>query len=538
MKRLTIPTLTDSQKILVAMAVIPALTVYWFGQITFFIDSHTYALNGYYLFDPMNGCNYYWRTFGYPLALALTGVRWLGSFEGILLLQALAAMVMPWMLYRMLRLLSESFAFWATLLLSVSLLPNLFQDTIYPDQLQVCLGFIVSYYAVRAVLHPSLAAFRRVMIWIGIIMFFRPTLLAFYGVLPLLCWYSARHAKRQDGAVRPYLQMLAIGTLCIATAQMGHAMLNAQVFQRCAEENKGAIPDQYSMLGKQLFVNAYLYSYGIDDIFSAQTGAATGELAEGIYDFMHSDGMLARIREQQHLPKLRELQESGQKKGLADYVLTHPHHDYFWLIYFTPVADSIFRDASLEMYWSHPTIIARVLWFSWNGFTYGEQGLLQDGADLRYLYLVPNFSPAWIILDPNYKILPPALADELRGHLQYRYISQETSDLINVWWTALFAWIAQLVMWLAAIGVFLLPLLYAMPKARREFAVSAPMLAVCEGLLWLHVLPLMLMTIPMVRYQSEAVITAVPAAAVTAWVLWCLFSPLPKPCVDKTFPPP
>lgn len=531
-----IPVLTRQQKILLVAAVVPALVVYWCGQITFFIDSHTYALNGYHLFDPLSGCDYYWRTFGYPLALALTGLNPLKSFEGILLLQMGAAVVMPWMLYRTLYVLSPRWAFVATLLLVASLLPYLFQQTIYPDQLQACLGFVVTYHAVRVMLKPCVRSFAWLCLWCGVIMLFRPTLLAAYVVLPLALWVCLRTVRLRGEAAQPFKSIFMLATLVILAVQVGHAQLNKAVFEQCLERDRAAIPDQYSMLGKQLFVNAYLYSYGIPDVFSSDTGPAAAELGEAVHDFMQTDAMRERVEVQRHLPKLHELaQSSPDPSKLGDYVLSHPHHDYFWLIYFTPVPDSLFLRASLEMYWAHPQILTRLLWISWHGFTFGEAGLLQDGVDMRYIYLVPNFSPAWIILDKNYEILPPRLADELRGHLDYRYITPPISQQINENWSQWFALVAQVVMQLATIGVVLLPLLCATAKARREFYLEIRVLAACELLALIQILPLMLMTIPMFRYQAEAVLVAIPSAAAVAWILWKLFIPkwLAAPSVDN-----
>lgn len=511
------------EKIVASVAAVLAVVVYYFGQMTFYIDSHTYVMNGYHLLEPMQACHYYWRSIGYPAALYFTGLKWFESFEGILLLQMLAAIAMPWMVYRMLSQLSPRFAFFAALAMCASLLPNLLQNTIYQDQMQTMLGLAVCYYASQLVLGtPQPRSFAKLMVACGLLGLFRPSLLVMYAVPPAFYLYC-RYVMPEDA--KRLTRVLLFGLAGFAVLHMGHASLYTHVYNQCVAIGKGGVEDHYRRFGKQIFQNSYMYSYDLPNVFSQATGPASMEIYEKVTEYMQTPAMQERLITQQHLPKLRELNDLRMPTSqLGDYILSHPHYDYYWLVFFAPVDDATFARATWEIYWRFPQIAARILWIGWNGLLFGESALQNDHIDMRYLYLVPNFQPAWIILDKNYDLIPPLLADELRGHLHYRYITEDMSKVINAGWSSVFKLVTLVVFGLISYGALLTAVLWFQESFRRKYGRELKFFISCTGLMLMQVLPLVMLVQPQFRYHAESTLLAIPAAAVAAWLGWRIFT--------------
>ena len=244
-----------------------------------------------------------WRPPGYPILLILSGYLISHSFSGIIILQALAAAMIPVMGYLILRPVNVTIAAITGLCLAASLIPFCFVTVIYPDQLYISGLVAVTLLTVRCVLQPT-----------------RGAIYAFAGLCLGLVWLRPAGAIVAGTAfVMIGLQRRLLPHLIIA------AVLAIAAQQSVARWQFSLQPIHQPMLGKQLFWNAYLHSGGMN--LSANAGR---ELRRQMINFLSvpSNVESTYTGADHYLKHYRELRSryADNPERMVDGMLAEPDH--------------------------------------------------------------------------------------------------------------------------------------------------------------------------------------------------------------------
>ena len=141
----------------------------------------------------LSGPTLSYRTFGYPLILIIGLYPFTGSLIGTVILQYLMAAVLPCIFYRILAISSEKIAFYASLLMIISLAPYNYASLIYPDQTQLFLLACFAYAVITFRLHPTRKSAFFSLFTYGCISAFRPT----FSII-LLVYIFVLYTLRKD----------------------------------------------------------------------------------------------------------------------------------------------------------------------------------------------------------------------------------------------------------------------------------------------------------------------------------------------------
>ena len=117
------------------------IVIVWFAtqHIGYNSDSYTYLVLSKYLIgnaapNSVSSMLLFIRTPGYPLLMILGGVPFFNSFIGLLILQAIMAIIIPILIYRTLLLIKPRIAFLGAMLSIVSMYPYVYSKVIMTEQ--------------------------------------------------------------------------------------------------------------------------------------------------------------------------------------------------------------------------------------------------------------------------------------------------------------------------------------------------------------------------------------------------------------------
>jgi hypothetical protein len=330
-----------------------ALAIYFLlrGGFTFFGDSYTYFLYADLLVHGRFAPDLYIRTPGYPALIILSGYTGAKSVIGLLLLQAVFATLMPWLVYKTF----SRFNLWLGVVAAVtclcSLTPVFFENTLYPDGAYLFFAFAALYFLGRLIATGRPQSLYLCFACLAFDYFLRPAGLALivsYAVL-LALWY--RHLMKQ---------LLAI-LVVIAIAIIGFGQ-----FEELSLRHSNGMAGSETMVGRQMFLNAYLRSapYGGFEV----AGNTFAGLKRDLLEYFTRDPARFDPPSWGHRLSSKAVHDlygeyEAHPSTLVDRMFTRPDFLYYWMLF--DFADrSPEGDRQLSILWlkyleEHPLLVGR-----------------------------------------------------------------------------------------------------------------------------------------------------------------------------------
>jgi hypothetical protein len=358
-----------------------ATLIFFGGQVRHFADSNDYFMYSVSMADFTVNHGASDRTAGYPAILTATLYPWTKSVLGVLAVQAVTAALIPYFIYRILLYVSERLAIFAALLSIATLLPYLFQMLLFPDQIQVFLLVLFCWVLVKYWFDPG----TRNMIWLFVVCtslaFFRPTFLAYYLYLPLIVGLAIWRDREKRGSY--YFKAFLLLAIAVAGLQGSVRLLDSHLHSRAHQERR-------STDGRQVFLNAYVDSVGVDGAF--EDARYTTILKDRLVDFFRdAPAELTDIRKL--APPIADsfVQYQSDPERMVDALLSDRSVRTFWVLYIISeeylgaTGDPLFMKVALEQYRLHPQVLWNVLK---RGFVYysGLRACEAPPGDFPWLY--------------------------------------------------------------------------------------------------------------------------------------------------------
>jgi hypothetical protein len=335
-----------------------------FGGFVFFEDADSFfnyaASLLEFRFDP------YFRTIGYPLLIVLSGFPWTGSIVPLLALQSTFAALTPWLAIRTFASFDRTAAVVAGVLCLASLTPFFFQNVFYHDGACLFFGFLAISFAADWFARQKLLYLYLSLGSAAFAYLIQPAVMGFIvGCAGAFLIFALPRGR----------QLMQVGT---AFAVVAAIMVAVFVFHDWSLRQSGS--QVHSLLGRQLFLNAYLRS-GPNGGFDA-TGSAARALRQKLIDYFGGsasgatkDIIVANFGEQDYQTLFAPYE--GQPTRLVEQMFAQPNSIYFNTLFILAdepngVGDELYLDASLEYLFEHPVI---VLGYFWDDFVSLVSGL-------------------------------------------------------------------------------------------------------------------------------------------------------------------
>jgi hypothetical protein len=488
------------ESVILVISVILSTLIFIFGQICYFGDSGTYLqlANG---FNP----HLFWRPPGYPFLLKITGYTLEGSLIGILILQAILAVFIPVIIYKLTKYFTGSrIAFIFALLIAISLLPFFFQQTIYPDQVQIFLIVLFSVLMVRFNEFGERLILFIICVVLFIATFLRPTLQLMW-LIPVLVLLTSFFvdSKKLISKFR-WINFIILTVAIISTLWI------SLTIERNRLDVKTNTDIERSINGRQIFLNIYLNSYGLD-INSRSLGASSSELREHLLNYFEKKD--SRL----DLKNFGNIDEVTYKRLFGDFnedpslqvaeIFDKPNITYFWFLFafadsiIVNGGDSLFMSVSREMIIEHPVILLRLLKINIIGYFWGPPHTFNAGYSPDNLQIEDvNFLP----LEPMVQAIEPWLSEStkflLKSNLERKYVSSAFAKIFHSIWGSLYLLFMRLsLLTIVAFGVVLvLNKLFGKRQYRFNKLLSFSLLLV---ILFFQVIPLIVLVNPQLRYH-------------------------------------
>ncbi|MFH1539378.1 MAG: hypothetical protein ABIH66_10495 [bacterium] len=350
-KRFYIPatdTKGDQRKIL-AISALFALAILCFFCITVSWDSREYIDYAYLMTGVPNDSVYY-RTMGYPLIMLISGVPWLNSLVGLILLQGIMGTLIPLIIYKIMLNVDRRVAFYTALGSIITLLPYTYIKCIWTELPYMFFQFIALYFAVvyfktqrpPHIYAMTFAVFAMILI--------RPSATMIFMIfIPATIIFVPRNILHSLFAL-----VLLIASMLVSFAY--HTEINC-------------LPRTFTnptyMTGKNLFFNVYLTS---DGLMNKDNGPATEELIHTVNDMLyyHWD----EVEEITRPFDITDFQRTffyerfdGDPEGLTNYMFESPALTYYRLMFYgmhkfigPEKTDELLLNSSLELLRKHPFV--------------------------------------------------------------------------------------------------------------------------------------------------------------------------------------
>lgn len=373
-----------------AVSLAASLTISTLGFLVRYGDGHSYTDYARGLLSGVLDGNLYYRTPGYPLLLIATGAT-AGTFAGLLLAQAVAAAMIPLASYGIIARISQPIGVTVAFASIASLVPFVYVNTVYPDQAYIVLLVLSSFFLARwlAFADASRANLYALAIVSDLLYWMRPIGLT----VTITCFLLAALKRR-------YM----ISWLVCVTAIVGvHAGWHA--YQATHTVNGTS---QRSMLGRQLFFKAYMWSDGMNAPFSPQQGPATAALRSRLTALFADSAHKSELEKKWGAIKdwgfpmtdaaYHEMfgRFDGNPEAQVAAIFELPNAKYFYVMFiasdveFGPAADRLFLRAAIEQFLTNP---------------------LQTARAIIGTYWALVFGPAWQI---NYYHMPSRFSSPIR----------------------------------------------------------------------------------------------------------------------------
>jgi hypothetical protein len=291
----------------------------------------------------------YFRTIGYPLLIMLSGFPWTGSVVPLLALQASFAALTPWLALRTFAWFDRTAGVVAGVLCLASLTPFFFQNVFYHDGACLFFGFLAITFAAGWFARQKLIYLYLSLGSAAFAYLVQPAVIGFIvgcaGAFLIFALSRGRQLKHVGAA-------LAIVAAIVAAVSVFHSWSLRQSGSQV-----------HSLLGRQLFLNAYLRSgpYGGFDA----TGSAAQALRRKLIDYF--DGQASGAAKNVIVANVEEQDYQILFAPYVQRMFAHPNYVYFeTLLILTDepngVGDEFYLDASLEYIFDHPLIVLGYFW--------------------------------------------------------------------------------------------------------------------------------------------------------------------------------
>lgn len=465
-------------------------------------DSQSYLAAARAMIGQAGGHFLYFRTEGYPLLLALTGVPILGTFRGLLTLQALMSAAVPPLVYLMLRPVDRRAALGASVLVLIAGIPLVFSKTVMTETSYVFFATVALLAATRAMAPAGNRALCGMLAAAFMLALLRPSarLLAV-----LLCTYVAVARYRIVPAWRQALLPPAAAVAVVlglgAVAGLYHRSLAEEIMPGWHGLRAPRPGGQSAMTGKTLFLGLYLAGshYVPSGAVAAENGPATRRLLRELEDFSaaHPGRLQAFATEASPL-------RPGSPTLPSRLAVAEPNlrRQFDWwtamdATFGVEEADRLFLEAAIEALRRHPQLALLPL----RNAVVALFGPSQSSAEGRIELQVEPLSLEQFREDPG-------LGDRLAGEIRDRGASPRDATIADAWG----GWFFVLKSVLAVLAILALP--WSL-RGRGRHATALCTLA------WLYEVGILsLFAEPRVRYVALAFVPLSIGATLGVLAVW------------------
>jgi hypothetical protein len=338
------------------------------GGFTFFGDSYTYFLYADLVAHGKLEPYLYVRTAGYPALLILSGYTLSHSVVGILALQAVFAVLMPWLVYATFAQFDISMGVAAAAVCLCSLTSFFFQNTLYPDGTYLFFVFAALYFLGRSIVAGKQGGVYLCFACLGCACFLRPAgvaLVAAFAVLVLILY-------------RRWIPQLVVSLVALALVGGGF-----NYFERVSLGGATL----RGMSGRQLFLNAYLRS--ADSGGFLVKGHTFESLERDLRSFFSSDPARSDPPSWGHeLPPETAYDLYGQYRNdppaIVARMFREPEFLYYWALYSfgdrNAGGDREFQILWLRYLQEHPLIVGRYVLENFTDLAVGQSWTYGPGV--------------------------------------------------------------------------------------------------------------------------------------------------------------
>jgi hypothetical protein len=394
------------------------------GGFTLFGDSYTYFRYADLLARGEFQPDLYVRTAGYPILLVLTGYTITHSLVGPLIVQALFAGVMPLLVYKTF----APFGLWIGIVAAAvclsSLTPVFFQNTFYPDAAYLFFTFAAVYCITRFAVSRKPQFIYWCFASLAFAFFLRPAAIALLVTFTILLvlWY------------RRYAPYVFVSAIAVVASTFAFGQIENWTFSR---QNSTSVAR--SMVGRQLFLNAYLRSapFGGFEV----SGNTFRDVNNELISFFSYDSTRGDPPSWGHQlsPQARyELYGRYEKapSALVARMFKRPEFLYYWMLFSfgdrSPDGDRQFLILWLKYLEQRPALVARYVFENYGDLAVGQCWTYVGGV-YPANKAVQTSSVFWPITSniSNEGPMPPAVIDFLnkRGPARGRF----SAFLSRVW---------------------------------------------------------------------------------------------------------
>lgn len=339
-------------KLLLTISIVLASLIHFYGRITYFGDSQTYLqLANHY--NP----NYYWRGPGYPLLIKMSGFTITGRLTGLLIIQAFLSVVNVMLFYKiLLRFLNGKLSFIWTVSYLCTGIPFFFQNTIYPDQIQLTLIYLMIFAFFQFIQRKTRANLTYFLIATYLLTFFRESYKLFSLILIFVTMVIVLINPNKILRKKLIASIIAVSMLWSVTSIQINSYRSSIELANNKQEN--------SFVGRQLFFNTYLFSENLNK--SMEENTYFEKLDAELFNFFSNRNKVENLNLATwgNLSSKERYDYFGQfedKPRLqVNNIWEKPNLTYFWLIvsltdlYFPPYFDKEIRNLALFIFLENP----------------------------------------------------------------------------------------------------------------------------------------------------------------------------------------
>lgn len=421
-------------------SVILCSLLWWLTPINFYPDSEQYVRTAFALTN-RPGEFYYFRTWGYPIALVLLGVTKFHTFYPVLIVQALLGIAIPIVIFKTLHPFNHATATLAAFITAISFAPFIWQKLIMTDQISMFLYYFLAYSASRFIFSQSNK--NLFLIWlIGFMLFLmRPSAMLIYlcTMSCLLIFFPNLWRK-----------------ICLAMCLFVITIFSFQFLQKTIVSKYN---DTYqmkssfttgSMVGRMFFYNIYAVGPFYTHVLTVEP--INGKCSANIYNSIIQWG--------NNHPTLRHHYFGNKTSSdIASQLFSYPNlfnHSIMWLIMDqhagSIVADRIFACAAFESLFNHPKAsllfpVGFIQFFMSGDVVYNDGKKVISNAES----IVSALESAYLSADPNF---PNELQQELSQDVKTH---KDATDISRLIYKGIFYWQTSVKMITTILSIIFLP---------------------------------------------------------------------------------
>ncbi len=461
-------TTDNHEKYIFITSTVIVTILFLFAPITYSPDSNSYmnyaktlvnltSQNDFNLIDLS-----YYRTIGYPLLIAISGVFHLNSFYGLILIQSFMAILIPIFIYRIVLIYDKQVAYYTALFSIFSLFPYAYMKSVLTEQSSIFFLLFTIYFAskyfntqkIRYIYYMFGFSFILILIRTS----FRYIFLIFFATVFIYTWKS-----QKKNTLHVLLALIIVLTLILGLITFRNKNFSNP-------EMKIKLTNMTNMTGRLLFFNVYLtegHSYHYDGVIRSENGPASRKFVNILKNHLHSRNYYSSISFYNYMKDYDYFfgKYENDPAKLFNVIIKSPARLYYWFLWKIideelgpSKADNLFLKVSLETLRNKPVIglkfISTNIFHFVKGFTihYTYSPLIEHRLEEKKQV---NMHLRIYTARPPSDILTEEMSKELKFMLNWKIFNKIKKSILSLW-SPLYKYVRPLSFILMLCGLILL----------------------------------------------------------------------------------